>query len=116
MINGVYRIKKTDDKKNFDTSVGLFGSWLEKGPAFELPLETLYSSKIKNLCAAGRCISVMGDDMWDITRVIPVCAVSGEAAGVLAALSSDFSNINVRDVQSVLSDRNIPLHLNEIGL
>lgn len=116
MINGVYRIKKTDDKKHFDTSVGLFGSWLEKGPAFELPLETLYSSKIKNLCAAGRCISVMGDDMWDITRVIPVCAVSGEAAGVLAALSSDFSNIYVRDVQSVLSDRNIPLHLNEIGL
>lgn len=116
MINGAYRIKKTDDKKHFDSSVGMFGSWLEKGLAFELPIETLYSPYIKNLCAAGRCITVDGDDMWDITRVIPVCAVSGEAAGVLAAVTSDFSNINVCDIQTVLSKRNVPLHLSEAGV
>ena len=114
MINGAYRIKKTDDKKYFESSVGAFGSWLERGLAFELPLESLYCTSVKNLCAAGRCISVSGDDMWDITRVIPVCAVSGEAAGILASVSSDFPNASARDVQSILDERNVKYHIKDL--
>lgn len=33
--------------------------------------------------------------MWDITRVIPVCAVSGQAAGTAAAMFDDFTNADV---------------------
>jgi len=33
-----------------------------------------YGSKVKNLIKAGRNISAC-DAMWDVTRVIPVCAV-----------------------------------------
>ncbi len=116
MILGKYRISKQDDKKKFESSVGSFGSWLESGPAFELPLESLYCAGIKNVCAAGRCISVEGDNMWDITRVIPVCAVSGEAAGALAAVSSDFENTDYHIVQNVLTSRGIMLHLDELGI
>lgn len=114
MIKGVCRINKNDDKKYVQSSVGMFPSWLEKGPVFELPIESLYCSSIKNLCTAGRSISVEGDDMWDITRVIPVCAVSGEAAGVLAAVSSDFKIAYLKGIQNILTGRGVKLHLSDI--
>lgn len=70
------------------TSVGLFSDWRKRGPVYELPYECLVSGSCTNLIAAGRNISVT-DNMWDITRVIPVCAVSGEAAGRAAAMFFD---------------------------
>ena len=39
-----------------------------------------------NLAAAGRCISVT-NDMWDITRVIPTAALTGEITGLAAAMA-----------------------------
>ena len=59
-------------------SIGCFGNWHKRKdtPAYEVPFTALYG-KIKNLITAGRCISVT-DEMWDFTRVIPVCAVTGE--------------------------------------
>lgn len=116
MIKGVCRLQKTDDKKFVPSSVGMFSSWLERGPVFELPIESLYCSSVNNLCTAGRCISVNGDDMWDITRVIPVCAVSGEAAGVLSAVYSDYNAEDIQKIQSILISRGVKLHLSEIGL
>ncbi len=115
-IKGVSEMKKSDDKKYVPSSVGAFGSWLERGPAYELPLETLYCAELKNLCCAGRCISVSDDDMWDITRVIPVCAVTGEAAGILAAESRDFPNVDPKKVQRVLKKRKIKFHLSDLGI
>ena len=115
-IKGIYELKKTDDKIYIESSSGMFGSWVEKGPAFELPIETLFSDVIKNLCVAGRCISVADDTMWDITRVIPVCAVTGEAAGILASVSSDFCYADYKNVQKKLVERNVKIHLNEVGI
>ena len=64
---------------------------------------------MKNLAVAGRCISVT-DEMWDVTRVIPVCAVSGEAAGAAAAMFTDFTNTDIEKLQKHLSDRGVKLH------
>jgi hypothetical protein len=83
------------------------------GPVYELPLRSIYSAKIKNLTAAGRCISV-DDDMWEISRVIPCCSVMGEAAGIVAALTDDITSLDVRDVQKVLYERGVKLHENEL--
>ena len=77
-----------DDKtphKHCETSIGMTGDWRKRGPVYELPFEILHSVKHRNLYAAGRCISVT-DSMWDITRVIPPCATTGQAAGTAAAL------------------------------
>lgn len=52
--------------------------------------------------------------MWDITRVIPVCAVSGEAAGTAAAMSNDFGRLSLRRLQSVLRQNGVKLHEKEI--
>ena len=111
---GVAEMEKLDDKKRFEDSVGLFGSWLESGYAFELPIGTLYGERVKNLTVAGRCISVKGNDMWDITRVIPVCAQTGEAAGLIAALYQNTDEIDVQRVQGILAERGVKLHLDEV--
>lgn len=76
----------------------------------------LYGRKIKNLTVAGRCVSVVGDKTWDITRVIPVCAVTGEAAGVIAAELAETCDINIEKVQETLKKRDIKLHLSECDL
>ena len=50
----------------------------------------MYNAEIKNLITAGRSISVT-DTLWDITRVIPVCVVTGEAAGSAAGTAAENS-------------------------
>ena len=54
--------------------------------------------------------------MWEITRVIPVCAVSGEAVGVACALTDDLTTLDVSKLQGELKKRGVKLHLEEVGL
>lgn len=68
-----------------ENSVGSFGDFRNPGRHFHLPYTTLFSSVVPNIFAAGRIISAK-DEGWEITRVIPVAAMSGEAAGTAAAL------------------------------
>ena len=77
-------LKESDDHRWFDDALGMTGDWRKAGPVFCLPLRCLAAVKTANLITAGRCLSSMGDP-WDVTRVIPTCAVSGEAAGIAAA-------------------------------
>ena len=94
---------------SYPDSVGLFSNWMKAGPVYELPFSTLYCHEVKNLLSAGRCISVT-DEMWDVTRVIPVCAVSGEAAGAAAAMCSDFAKIDIEKLQRHLVSCGVKLH------
>lgn len=112
MLVGKTAIQFSDDKRAFPDSVGAFGYWLKRGYAFELPAGTLYG-EIRNLTVAGRCISVADADIWDATRVIPVCAVSGEAAGLIAATTNDISKLNIKEIQSILKNRGVMIHLGE---
>ncbi|MBP5209981.1 MAG: FAD-dependent oxidoreductase [Clostridia bacterium] len=67
-------------------SIGLISDWRRAGPVYEIPYGSLYCGRVDNLWAAGRMISV-SDRLWDVSRVIPACAVTGQAAGTAAALS-----------------------------
>lgn len=109
---GQYTMTKNDDHKYFENSVGMFGNWRPTGigEAYELPYTALFGNKIKNLATAGRCISA-DDEMWDITRVIPVCSVTGEAAGTAAAMGKVFSQVDVAALQSKLKENGVKLHL-----
>ena len=110
---GAYTLDESEVHTFMPDSVGLVSDWRRRGPVFEIPFGTLYTEKVKNLLAAGRCISVT-DAMWDITRVIPDCAVTGEAAGVAAALSNDFTALDVSKLQAELSRRGVKLHEREL--
>lgn len=70
----------------FDDAIGLTGDWRKPGPVYALPMRSLRGVRTANLLAAGRCISV-DTTAWDVTRAIPPCVVSGEAAGTAAALA-----------------------------
>ena len=50
-----------------------------------MPFSALYNKSVPNLLTAGRIISAAGDG-WEIVRVIPVCALTGQAAGTAASL------------------------------
>lgn len=112
-IDGEYTMNDEEQFKYFEDSIGMISDWRNKGPVYEIPFRTLHGAKIKNLIACGRCISVT-DDMWDISRVIPACAVTGQAAGTAAAMSSDFSQINIAELQQKLSSNGVVLHTEDI--
>lgn len=112
-IRGEYTLEIEEEHKYFEDSVGMVSNWRKRGPVYEVPFRTLYSSKIKNLICAGRITSV-GDVMWDIMRVIPCCAVTGEAAGTAAAMTDDFSTLDVAKLQKKLVENGVVLHENDL--
>ena len=110
-ICGARALDIADDHAHMADSVGMIGDWRRRGPVFEVPLGALYTQELNNVMAAGRIISVT-DDMWDVTRVIPPCAVTGEAAGAALALTDDISRLDPACLQKVLRRRGVKLHLN----
>ena len=102
-----------NDREVFPDSVGMTGDWRKRGPVFEIPYRSLYSPRISNLIACGRCISVT-DAMWDVTRVIPPSALTGEAAGTAASFGGDLRHIDIAKLQSRLRAGGVRLHISEI--
>ncbi|MBO5746185.1 MAG: FAD-dependent oxidoreductase [Clostridia bacterium] len=108
-IDGEYVLDDKEVHTYFDDSIGMVSDWRKRGPIYEVPFRTLYSKVVKNLICAGRCTSVT-DPMWDIMRVIPCCAVTGEAAGTAAAMTDDFSTLDVCELQKKLVENGVVLH------
>ena len=114
-IRGAYEMDDTEAHKSFVDSIGMAGDWRKCGPAYEIPLRTLYTEDLVNCMAAGRIISVT-DAMWDITRVIPACAVTGQAAGLAMAMTDDVTALDVSLLQNELVKQGVLLHLQDAGL
>lgn len=112
-IVGEYELSHTEMHKYFEDSIGMISNWKKRGPVYEVPFRTLYNAEIKNLICAGRCTSV-NETMWDIMRVIPCCAVTGQAAGTAASMTDDFSEINIKELQEILVKNGVVLHEKDI--
>lgn len=108
-IRGEYELATDEMHKYFEDSIGMVSDWRRRGPVYEVPFRTLYSGAVKNLITAGRCTSVT-EGLWDVMRVIPCCAVTGQAAGIAAAISDDFTTLNVNKLQNLLRDNGVVLH------
>ena len=81
----------------FDDAVGLTGDWRQPGPVYAIPLSALQGVCNHNLLVAGRCLSA-DTTVWDVTRAIPGCAVTGEACGMAAAMAARHADGDVRTV------------------
>ena len=101
------------DKETCPDCVGLFPDWTRRGPVYALPFSALYNKSVRNLLTAGRCISAT-DDMWNVSRAIPVCAVSGEAAGTAFSICFDIENIDIRELQDRLHSKNVRTAIEQI--
>jgi len=67
----------------------------------------------------GRCESSEGD-AWQVMRVIPPAALTGQVAGLAASLAvrrgTTPDRLDAADVQAELRSMRIPLHLADVGL
>ena len=89
-------------------SVGTFGDFRNRGPVFQMPYRCLYNRQVSNLITAGRVISADGEG-WEVARVIPVCALTGQAAGTAAAMcvktKGIFAALDVSQLQRILKEQ-----------
>ena len=114
-IQGEYTLDDTESGKFFHDSIGLIGDWRVKGPVYEIPFGILHG-KIRNLFTCGRSVSVT-DNMWDVIRVIPACAVTGQAAGTATAfLKNDSKSVDVFELQKKLKTAGVKIHISDIFL
>ena len=98
-----------DGKKDFTDSVGCFSDFRKLNTHYQLPYSTLYNKQFPNILAAGRIISAHGEG-WQITRVIPVCALTGQVAGTAAAQAIKYncacSDIDLDILRNTLKESN----------
>ncbi|HEY3324902.1 MAG TPA: FAD-dependent oxidoreductase [Planctomycetota bacterium] len=96
----------TPDAKNFAKFEDEFHALrYKKGENYGIPFRTLLPKNVRNLLVAGRCISsdryIQGS-----VRVMPGCFITGQAAGMAAAMAldkdADPRKISVQELQSRL--------------
>jgi hypothetical protein len=104
------------------TSIGLVPDWRKPGPLWEVPYGALVARDVRGLLAAGRCISAERE-AWEVARVIPTAAMTGEVAGVAASLAVQRATtpdeLPAADVQDALRAkpwhaRTWPCHISDI--
>jgi len=120
-IRGEYELTRHDvlNEARFDDSIGIFPEFLDgnkiaimpsTGRYFQVPYGIIVPQKIENLLVAGRCVA--GDKTSHAaTRQMMCCAVTGQGAGVAAAVSlkdgARFREIDISKVQRILTDQGV---------
>ncbi len=120
-IIGAYNITEHDvrNQGRFEDSISIFPEFLDAydvvvmpttGRYFQIPYGIILPQKVENLLVAGR--SVAGDRMSHAaTREMMCCAVTGQGAGVAAAVSLKdnvkCSDVNISKVQKRLKKQGV---------
>jgi hypothetical protein len=82
----ILSMEESNAHKCFDDAIGMSGDDTFSRGAFQIPYRTLLPTGVENLLVAGRAMGV-APNLIDRVRLIPVCMVTGQAAGAAAALS-----------------------------
>ncbi len=122
-IDAVYNMTSGDvrNQARFDDSIGIFPEFIDgygililptTGRYFHLPYRTLLPQGVENLLVAGRATG--GDrDSHAATRNMMCCTVTGQGAGVAAALSmkqdQSFSELDIELLQTELRRQGVRL-------
>ncbi|MDR1121464.1 MAG: FAD-dependent oxidoreductase [Dysgonamonadaceae bacterium] len=113
-IEGDYMLTAEDwmARRTFDDEIGRNSYYIDvhkaghgakfygKGESHGIPYRCLTPKGLKNVIAAGRCISV-DEEAYGSLRVMPPCLVTGEAAGMAAAhaVKQSKNDVHKIDVQ-----------------
>lgn len=81
---GEYTVCEDDRGRHFHDAIGCTKEEFEPY-LIELPYRCLYTRQIDNILAAGRIVSCDGRPR-DTIRLIAICALTGEAAGIAASM------------------------------
>lgn len=116
-IVGQATLSDGQDGQRFEDSIGLSPDWRKPGPIWEIPYGTLVPRGRDGILAAGRCIDSEGD-AWEVLRVIPPAAHTGQVAGLAATLAIQNGTVPrevpVDAIQKALREKGIPLHIDEV--
>ena len=89
-----------DGMKGFHKSVSMRH---EDGESYSIPYRCLIPKGLNNLLVAGRCIGT-DREMQASTRVIPCCYITGQAAGVAAAVCLEnktiAKNVDIKEIKN----------------
>ncbi len=123
VIKGRYAMTEHDvrNQARFEDSIGIFPEFLDgygvlvlptTGRYFQVPFGILVPEKVENLLVAGRCVS--GDKMSHAAlRSMMCCTVTGQGAGVAAALSLidgvNTGEVNINRLQIALKKQGVRL-------
>lgn len=105
-------IFEANDREYFDNAIGSLGDFRLKfkGNHYQIPYTSLYNKNFKNMLAAGRIISC-NEEGWEASRVIPVAALTGQAAGEAAAMcvkeNTYVDEIDVKKLQQSLKKNGV---------
>lgn len=117
-IVGEYTLQTGEEFTHFDDSVGVVADWRGGKDLWSLPYRALVTKNMPTVLSAGRCIAAHGQ-AWFVFRVIQAAAMSGEVAGLAAAMSADRNvlptDLNVTDLQNELKKRSFLLDMRELG-
>lgn len=95
---GVDVHSSTNDKKGYDKFINEFNTLRYKaGESYGIPYRSLAVKGITNLLTAGRCICT-DRYMQSSIRVMPGCYITGQAAGMAAAVLCDAHHYDVHQV------------------
>jgi hypothetical protein len=112
-IRGRYTLIGEDVSRSFPDSIGCVGDWRKPGPVYEIPYRCLSGDEIENMLVAGRCIAADGE-AWEVCRVIPPAAMTGQAAGTAAVLSlqrdCSVQEVDIQQLQERLVETGVLLH------
>jgi len=123
-IDALYNLSADDvrGQGRFADSIGIFPEFIDgygililptTGRYFQVPYRSLVPKRVGNLLVAGRCIG--GDKVSHAAvRNMMCCAVSGQGAGVAAAISlrrgESFEQLDVAAVQQELTRQRARIH------
>ncbi len=123
-INARYNMRAVDvrEQGRFEDSIGIFPEFIDgygililptTGRYFHVPYRAMLPQGVKHLIVAGR--SIGGDtDSHAAVRNMMCCAVSGQGAGVAAALAVknqvDFDAVNISELQRALVAQGARIH------
>jgi hypothetical protein len=115
-IVGTYTLTERDVKNEarFDDCIGIFPEFLDAygevimpttGRYFQVPYGVVLPQKVENLLVAGRCVSA-DRVAFAATRQMMCCTVTGQGAGVAAAVAvkdaASCRHVNISKVQTAL--------------
>ncbi|MEL0088823.1 MAG: FAD-dependent oxidoreductase, partial [Halieaceae bacterium] len=123
-IDAAYNMTEHDvrEQGRFEDSIGIFPEFIDgygililptTGRYFQLPYRTLLPKGVRNLICAGR---ITGGDRVShaATRNMMCCTVTGQGAGVAAALAvkqdCTFEEVSVAALQQALIAQGVRLH------
>ncbi len=114
-IDGDEVLTGEDAYRHVPTSIGTICDFDHRDLLYEVPYGALVRRGFDNLMTCGRSAAGSGWG-WDVLRVIPPAILTGQAAGIAAAMHLDasvpLSDLPLRPLQDALAQTGVIIHFN----